>query len=77
VGACAGSDKPQKLLRFNSAQKLPFVRMRLESIQLPKPFQAEYSASLPNCWPSPSSSLHLEPETPRRLIRRRLAAALR
>jgi len=38
--------------------------MRLESIQPPKPFQAEYSASLPNCWPSPSSSLHLEPETP-------------
>ena len=39
-GARAGSDKPQKLLRFNSAQKLPFVRMRLESIQQRKPFQA-------------------------------------
>jgi hypothetical protein len=54
VGACAGSDKPQKLLRFNSAQKLPFVRMRLESIQLPKPFQAEYT---PGCYvKSPSSA---------------------
>jgi hypothetical protein len=39
VGARAGSDKPQKLLRFNSAQKLPFVRMRLECIQPPKPFR--------------------------------------
>jgi hypothetical protein len=41
-------------LRFNSAQKLPFVRMRLESIQLPKPFQAEYT---PGCYvKSPSSA---------------------
>jgi hypothetical protein len=47
VGARAGSDKPQKLLRFNSAQKLPFVRMRLECIQPPKPFQAEYEGSIP------------------------------
>jgi hypothetical protein len=30
--------------------ELPFVRMRLESIQPPKPFQSEYSASLPSCW---------------------------
>jgi len=37
----ANSDKPQELLRFNGAQKLPFVRMRLESIQPSKPFQAE------------------------------------
>jgi hypothetical protein len=34
-------------LRFNSAQKLPFVRMRLECIQPPKPFQAEYEGSIP------------------------------
>jgi hypothetical protein len=37
-------DKPEKLLRFNSAQKL---RMHLESIQRPKPFQAEYEGSIP------------------------------
>jgi len=30
--------------------------MRFESIQPPKPLQSEYSASLPNCWPSLSSS---------------------
>jgi hypothetical protein len=40
LGASASSDKPEKPLRFNTRLELPFVRMRLESIQPPKPFQA-------------------------------------
>jgi hypothetical protein len=41
LGASASSDKPEKPLRFNTRLELPFVRMRLESIQPPKPFQAD------------------------------------
>jgi hypothetical protein len=38
----ASSDKPEKLLRFNGAYRSRFVRMGVESIQPPKPFQSEY-----------------------------------
>jgi hypothetical protein len=40
--AFASSDKPEKLLLLNSGWSCLLVRMRVESIQPPKPFQSEY-----------------------------------
>jgi hypothetical protein len=77
LGGNRPSDKEKFRSDLNRPNSCEMSEWLLKTLQNSGDFQFEYSASLPNYWPSLSSSLHLEPETPRRLIRRRLAAALR